>query len=62
MFCNILNGSFNILISKLYVINPMSEVAWKCFRCNLSFKDEEVANLHKQISDHSVSKVKALTA
>ncbi|MFB5625847.1 MAG: hypothetical protein ACE5RQ_03650 [Nitrosopumilus sp.] len=40
----------------------MSEVAWKCFRCNLSFKDEQVASLHKQISNHSVSKVKAITA
>jgi len=40
----------------------MSEESWKCFRCNLSFKDEEVADLHKQISNHSVSKVKAITA
>ena len=62
MFCNILEESFNILISKLCVISPMSEVAWKCFRCNLSFKEEEVASLHKEISNHSVSKVKTITA
>ena len=43
------------------VIIPMSEESWKCFRCNLSFKDKEVANLHKQISNHSVSKVKTVT-
>ncbi len=35
----------------------MSEVIWKCYRCNLSFKDEGVAEKHKQISSHSVSKV-----
>ncbi|HUT05110.1 MAG TPA: hypothetical protein VMW74_00235 [Nitrosopumilaceae archaeon] len=40
----------------------MSIVAWKCFRCNLSFKDEAVAKLHKQISNHSVSKVKVIAA
>ncbi|MFQ5782635.1 MAG: hypothetical protein ACE5GR_06230 [Nitrosopumilus sp.] len=40
----------------------MSEVVWKCFRCNLSFKDEDVAEMHKQISNHSVSKEKALVA
>ena len=34
----------------------MYEVGWKCYRCNLSFKDEDVANIHKQISNHSVSK------
>ncbi|MDH3678078.1 MAG: hypothetical protein OEQ12_07245 [Nitrosopumilus sp.] len=40
----------------------MSEVAWKCFRCDLSFRDEEVASLHKQISNHSVSKIKAIVS
>ena len=34
----------------------MYEVSWKCYRCNLSFKDEYVAKIHKQISNHSVSK------
>ncbi|HSB50748.1 MAG TPA: hypothetical protein VLC72_05420 [Nitrosopumilaceae archaeon] len=38
----------------------MSEVAWKCFRCNLTFKDENLAKMHREISKHSVSKVKAL--
>ncbi len=61
MFCNILEQTFNILISKLCIINAMSEVAWKCFRCDLSFRDEEVASLHKEISNHSVSKIKAIT-
>ena len=40
----------------------MSEVVWKCFRCNLSFKDEQVAEMHKEISSHSVTKEKTLVA
>ena len=48
---------FNIFISNLYVYKRMSEIIWKCYRCNLSFKDESVAEIHKQISSHSVSKV-----
>ena len=44
----------------MYIL-PMSEMIWKCYRCNLSFKDEDVAEMHKQISDHSMTKVKTLT-
>ena len=40
----------------------MSEIVWKCFRCNLSFRDEQVAKMHKEISEHSVSKVKSIIA
>ena len=40
----------------------MSEMVWKCFRCNLSFKDEQLAEMHKQISEHSMRKVKTLVA
>ena len=40
----------------------MTDVAWKCFRCDLSFKDEKVANLHKQISKHSIRKIKVIAA
>ncbi len=38
----------------------MTELVWKCFRCNLSFKDEELAEMHKKISTHSTTKVKAI--
>ncbi|MCE9652776.1 MAG: hypothetical protein K8Q89_06965 [Nitrosarchaeum sp.] len=41
---------------------PMSEVSWKCFRCNLSFKDESIADIHKKISNHSITKVKPIAA
>ena len=40
----------------------MSEIVWKCFRCNLTFKNEEMADVHKQITNHSVSKEKAIFA
>jgi Zn-finger protein len=40
----------------------MSNMVWKCFRCNLSFKDENLAEMHKEISNHSITKVKTLVA
>jgi len=39
---------------------PVSEVIWKCFRCNLLFKDENIADMHKKISKHSITKVKPI--
>jgi hypothetical protein len=40
----------------------MAEGRWKCFRCNLTFKDENIANMHKKISKHSITKVKPIAA
>ena len=36
--------------------------AWKCFRCNLTFKEEDHARLHREISKHSVSEIDLVTA
>ncbi|MEK6966530.1 MAG: hypothetical protein AABW62_03775 [Thermoproteota archaeon] len=36
----------------------MSVKVWQCYRCNLTFKDEELAKLHEEISRHSVKTVK----
>ncbi len=36
--------------------------AWKCFRCDLIFKEEVHAKLHQDISKHSVRTVKVITA
>ena len=36
--------------------------SWKCFRCNLTFKEEQIADMHKEISAHSVTKVKSIVA
>jgi len=57
MYCNKLDQLFNIFISKLYIYLTMSEMVWKCFRCNLSFKDKNLAEIHEEISSHSVTKV-----
>ncbi len=35
---------------------------WKCFRCNLTFRSEELASTHKTISGHAVTKVRVITA
>lgn len=40
----------------------MSVMIWKCFRCNLSFKDDQLAEIHKEISSHSITKVKTIVA
>ena len=34
----------------------MSEI-WKCYRCDLTFRDREHADMHTEISRHSVSKI-----
>ena len=30
---------------------------WKCYKCNLCFKDEAHAHMHKAVTDHSVAKI-----
>jgi Zn-finger protein len=40
----------------------MTTESWKCFRCNLTFKEEQVAEIHKEISAHSVTKIKSVVA
>lgn len=40
----------------------MAESVWKCFRCSLVFKEESHARMHREISKHSVTKVKAMVA
>jgi len=57
-----LDQLFNIFISKLCLYLTMSDMVWKCFRCNLSFKDKNLAEMHKEISNHSITKVKTLVA
>ena len=57
-----MNDSCNIFISKNVVFILMTAEAWKCFRCNLTFRNEELARLHKDISKHSVSEIKLVTA
>ncbi len=62
MNCNKIDQLCNIFIRKLHLYLTMSEMVWKCFRCNLSFKDKNLAEMHKKISSHSITKVKTLVA
>lgn len=40
----------------------MDEFVYKCFRCNLTFKDKTLAQIHKEIMSHSTTKVRAQMA
>ncbi len=60
MNCNKQDQLCNIFISKMCLYIYMTDLIWKCFRCDLTFKDKNVAEIHKQISNHSVRKVKTL--
>ncbi|MDI1495194.1 MAG: hypothetical protein K8823_500 [Cenarchaeum symbiont of Oopsacas minuta] len=35
----------------------MEDIVWKCFRCKLIFKEQDHAELHKEISHHSVKEL-----
>ena len=62
MFHTKKDESCNIFIRKIVHLYNMTDVLWKCYRCDLIFKDEMHAHMHKEISKHSVSKIKAITA
>jgi len=36
--------------------------AWKCYRCDLTFKEESHVIIHKDISRHSVQQIELLVA
>ena len=40
----------------------MNSKAWKCYRCELIFKEESHALLHKELSNHPVTKVGIVVA
>jgi Zn-finger protein len=40
----------------------MSAKVWKCYRCNLVFRDESVAELHTSLSKHHVTGINVLEA
>jgi len=37
----------------------MGDSIYKCYRCNMNFKDADLAMLHKTLLNHSVTKIKA---
>ncbi|HXV50787.1 MAG TPA: hypothetical protein VD689_01515 [Nitrosopumilaceae archaeon] len=40
----------------------MTATAWKCYRCELIFKEEDHAEIHKKISNHPSQKIKIAMA
>ncbi len=48
--------NIQIFISKIHSNYFGSEQVWKCYRCNLTFPDEDLASIHKVVSNHSVTK------
>ncbi|MGI0082035.1 MAG: hypothetical protein ACREAG_01840 [Nitrosopumilaceae archaeon] len=40
----------------------MSAIAWKCYRCNLTFRHESHAIIHKDISKHSARPIQVAAA
>jgi len=51
-----------ILYIKNWINVNMSMPAWKCYRCNLTFKQEVHAIMHKDISRHSPIPIEIVTA
>jgi hypothetical protein len=35
----------------------VTNTMWKCYRCNLSFKEQSHAEIHKNISNHNFTKI-----
>ena len=40
----------------------MNSKAWKCYRCNLIFREESHALLHKDITNHLASEIGLVVA
>ena len=39
----------------------MRTIAWKCYRCDLTFKDHSLVIVHKDISKHPVEQIKLIS-
>jgi len=46
-----------LLNTNFVMILLMSMTAWKCYRCNLTFKDPSHVDLHRDISQHEARQV-----
>jgi len=40
----------------------MSKTAWKCYRCDLIFREESHAVLHKDLANHFARKIELIVA
>lgn len=35
-------------------------IIWKCYRCNITFNNENISKIHKNITRHHIQKIKVL--
>ena len=40
----------------------MNTIAWKCFRCDLTFKEKSIVLIQKDISKHPVAQIELIYA
>jgi hypothetical protein len=39
----------------------MNTLAWKCYRCDLTFKEESHVKMHKDISNHPLQQIEEIS-
>ncbi|MCH7649308.1 MAG: hypothetical protein IIA83_11985 [Thaumarchaeota archaeon] len=40
---------------------PTSVMAWKCYRCDLVFREESHAIIHKDVSKHPIRQIELIS-
>jgi len=50
------------LYNKKSTCLSVTKESWKCFRCNLCFKNEEHGKIHEEITSHHIRIIKSLIA
>jgi len=52
----------NLLNTKNNENKTMNVIAWKCYRCDLTFRNESLVIIHKDISKHPVRQIELISA
>jgi len=55
---------FLIQTSPYYIQNYrlyMNTLAWKCYRCDLTFKKKSHARIHKDLSNHPIQQIELIS-
>ncbi|MGY5149170.1 MAG: hypothetical protein ACW9W3_03825 [Candidatus Nitrosopumilus sp. bin_68KS] len=39
----------------------MNSIAWKCYRCDLTFKEKPIATIHNDLSKHPIGKIELIS-
>ncbi len=48
---------YNIQSCRLY----MNTIAWKCYRCDLTFKEKSHVRIHQDLSNHPVRQIELIS-